>query len=188
MKKTLLILFTLFGLTRVQAQFISDEAIEVSVGYGLSVPYDEVGFYGTGYFAQGEYVLGINEWVDLRPYAGYIFTEMNESFGGPIKPEDKATVNAFLFGGKARLTLPTEWVAPYLELGVGSTVGTFETVTAKRKFEKSGIFLHFPVSVGFELGPDHNVTLELTGFLHNSPAQVVGAVAIGLSFPVGYYR
>ncbi|MDX1603136.1 MAG: hypothetical protein R3209_08685, partial [Salinimicrobium sediminis] len=79
-------------------------------------------------------------------------------------------------------------VAPYLELGVGSTVGTFETVTAKRKFEKSGIFLHFPVSVGFELGPDHNVTLELTGFLHNSPAQVTGAVAIGLSFPVGYYR
>lgn len=187
MKKTLLILFTIFGLTRVQAQFISEEFIEVSAGYGLSVPYDEVGFYGTGYFAQGEYVLGINEWIDLRPYAGYIFTEMNESFGGPIKPEDKATVNAFLFGGKARVRIPIDWVAPYAELGIGGTVGSFETVTAKRDFQKSGVFAHVPFSLGLELGPNHNVTVELTGYLHNSPAQVTGAVAIGISFPIGYY-
>ncbi|NJY61780.1 hypothetical protein HC174_03285 [Salinimicrobium sp. CDJ15-81-2] len=188
MKKILLILFTICGLTRMQAQFITEEAVEVSVGYGLSLPYDETGFYGTGYFAQGEYVLGINEWIDLRPYAGYIFTEMNESFGGPIKPEDKATVNAFLFGGKGRVRIPIDWVAPYAELGIGGTVGSFETVTAKRNFEKSGIFMHIPASLGFELGPNHNVTLELTGYFHNDPAQVVGAVAIGVSFPVGYYR
>ena len=187
MKKLLLILFFLFNVCKAQAQFISEEGLEVSVGYGVSLPYDEVGFYGTGYFAQGEYVMGINEWVDLRPYAGYLFTEMNESFGGPIKPEDKATVNAFLIGGKARFTLPVEWVAPYLEVGVGSSVGTFETVTAKRKFEKSGIFLHFPVSVGFELGPDNDVTLELTAYFHNSPAQVAGAVAVGLYFPIAYW-
>ncbi len=187
MKKILPILFAIFSITRVQAQFITEEAVEVSIGYGLSVPYDDGGFFGTGYYAQGEYVLGINEWIDLRPYAGYMFTEMNESFGGSIKPEDKATVDTFLFGGKARLTLPLPWVAPYVELGLGGSIGSFETVTANVNFEKSGVFAHIPFSLGFELGPRQNVNVELTSYFHNSTEQFGGAAAIGISFPIGYY-
>ncbi|MFD2516424.1 hypothetical protein [Salinimicrobium flavum] len=187
MKNTLLILLAIFGLTRVQAQFISEEAIDVSIGYGLSVPYEEVGFYGSGFYAQGEYVLGINEWVDLRPYAGYIGTKMNENFGGSIKPEDKATVNAFLFGGKARFTLPVPWIAPYLELGIGGSFGSFETVTDNMKFEESGAFLHIPFSIGLALGRSHNVSIELTWYFHTSPEQYAGVAAIGIAFPVGYY-
>ena len=186
MKKAFFILFILLGSSRVHAQFYSAENVEISLGYGLSVPYEDVGFYGTGLFAQGEYVLGINEWIDLRPYAGYIKTNMNKNLSGLFDPEDKATANAFFFGGKARFRIPVDWVAPYAELGLGGSIGAFETFTAKSEIDENGVYAHIPFSLGVELGPRHNVNVELTFIFHNSIKQFAGAMAVGVSFPVGY--
>ena len=188
MKNTILILFLLFSVSRVQAQFYSEEKLDVSIGLGMTVPYDEVGFFGTGFYAQGEWALVINEWVDVRPYVGYIFTRMNESLSGPFEPGDRATANAVLAGGKARFRIPIDWVAPYAELGLGASVGSFETLTANTTIDESGIYPHIPFSLGLELGPRHKVNVEVTYFFHNnSLKQFAGAMAVGLSFPIAYW-
>ena len=170
-----------------QAQFFSGEAVELSLGYGMSVPYEEVGFYGTGFFAQGEYVLGINEWFDLRPYAGYVLTNMDGNLSGLFEAEEKATANAFLLGAKARFRIPNDWVAPYAELGLGGSIGSFETLTANTEIDESGVYAHIPFCLGLELGLRHKVNLELTSYFQTGVQQFIGAIAVGLRIPIGYY-
>ena len=186
MKQTLFILLTFFSLTRVQAQYYTEE-VELSIGFGMSVPYDEVGYFGLGLHAQGEYVLDVNEWVDLRQYAGYILAEMNGDLSGTYDPGDKATANAVLFGGKARFRIPMDWVAPYAEVGIGGSIGSFETVTANTNIEERGVFAHIPFSLGMELGPRHNWNVEVTSYFHTGVKQFTGAMSIGFTFPIGYY-
>lgn len=185
MKKILLLFVTLLASTHIQAQFIKEKSIDVSIGLGLSAPYDEYKVTGTGFYAQAEYVLGISKWIDLRPYAGAIFTQMSEGDTQPYNPDYISTANAFLFGGKTRITVPIPWVAPYVEIGVGGSIGTFETYTPYTQIEGRGLFLHIPFSLGLELGPKHNVNVEFTYYFHNSMEQYAGAAAIGLSIPIG---
>ncbi|WP_029037264.1 outer membrane beta-barrel protein [Salinimicrobium xinjiangense] len=183
MKKILLVLILLVS-THVKAQFVGEKAIDLSIGLGISAPYDEVEYYGSGFYAQGEYVFSLNNWIDLRPYAGLILTKMGEREPG-VNPEDHtSTANAFLFGAKARFTIPIPWVAPYVELGVGGSAGSFETVTLDTNLDDSGVFVHIPFSLGVELGPKHNVNVEFTYYFHESMKQVAGAAAIGVAIPL----
>ena len=187
MKKVLPILLAIFALTPVQAQSYWEEVIDVSVGYGLSVPYDELGYFGSGVFAQGEYLFGVNEWLDLRAYAGYTLAEMKGDLSGPDAGRSKSTANAVLFGGKARARYPFEWVAPFAELGVGGSLGSFETVTQNINIDKKGLFAHIPFSLGVELGSRHMVSVKLTSYFHTGVRQFTGAMAVGLRIPIGYY-
>ena len=186
MRKALLIIFIFFSLTRVQAQYYLEE-IDVSVGAGISVPYDEMGYFGMGLYAQAEYVLNMNEYMDLRPYAGYILTKMNGDLSGSDDPGDRATANAFLFGGKARFRIPMDWVAPYAEIGIGGSIGSFETMTVNTDIDENGVYAHIPFSLGVELGPKHKVNVELTSYFHTGVKQFTAAAAIGLRIPIGYY-
>ncbi|HSJ68506.1 MAG TPA: hypothetical protein VK921_12555 [Anditalea sp.] len=185
MKKILVLLVTMLAVTQVKAQFIKERSIDVSIGLGLSAPYDEYDITGTGFYAQGEYVLSLNKWVDIRPYAGLILTKMSKDDSEQMVAGYKSTANAFLFGGKTRITAPIPWVAPYFEIGVGGSIGTFETFTPYTSIDESGLFLHIPFTIGLELGPRHNVNLEFTYYFHNSLEQFAGAAAFGLSFPLG---
>lgn len=185
MKRTILILFTFFASIQIHAQFIKEKAIDVSIGYGISVPYEAVDYYGEGFYAQGEYVLSFNKWIDVRPYAGLILSKMNENMTGPLEPGYTSTANAFLFGGKARFTIPIPWVAPYLETGLGGSIGSYETVTPGTDIKDSGLIPHIPFSLGVELGPKHSVNIEFTYYFVPAAKQFVGAAAIGLSFPIG---
>ena len=175
----------LLASTQVQAQFIKEKAIDVSIGIGFSAPDDGYEVIGNGFYAQGEYVLGLNKWIDIRPYVGYISTKMSEGDTDQINAGYRATANAFLFGGKTRLTAPIPWVAPYIEIGIGGSIGSFETFTPSTSIEDSGMFVHIPVSLGLELGPQHNVNVEFTYYYHNSLEQFAGAAAIGISIPIG---
>lgn len=187
-KRTLLVLICFFSITGVEAQYYRSE-IDLSVGLGISVPYDEVGYSGIGFYAQGEYVQNVNEWIDLRPYAGYMLAKKEGDLSGTDETGDKSNVNAFLLGGKARFRIPNDWVAPYAEIGLGGSIGTFETVTVNVDNKKSGVFAHIPFSIGVELGPTHKVNVELTSFFHNNTSvkQFLGAIAVGLRIPVDYY-
>ena len=183
MKRSFFILVAILASTFVQAQFIKEKAIDISIGSALSAPYDEVDIMSSGFYAQGEYVLSLNKWIDIRPYAGLILTqeskdraESNEGY--------KSTANAFLFGGKSRLTIPIPWVAPYVEIGVGGSIGSFETYTFYTNAAAKGLLYHMPVSLGLELGPNHNFNLELTYYFHDSVEQFAGAAAIGLAIPL----
>ncbi|WP_029035098.1 outer membrane beta-barrel protein [Salinimicrobium terrae] len=184
MKKILIIICTILASTQVQAQ-IKEKAIDVSIGLGLSAPYDGYDIMGTGFYAQGEYVLSLNNWVDLRPYAGVILTKVREEDIDQYRPELRSIANAFLFGGKARFTVPIPWIAPYVELGIGGSVGSFETYTLDTTLEDNGFLVHIPFSLGLELGPRHNVNIEFTYYYHKSVQQYAGAAAFGLTFPIG---
>lgn len=182
MKKYLLILVIFFCFSISHAQFIKERSIDASIGYGLSFPYDDVDVFGDGFYIQGEYVMMVSNWLDLRSYAGFIFT--GESSSQTLPEEFKATANAFLFGGKARITAPIPYFAPYIELGLGGSIGKFETITPFTNKQQSGLLFHIPFSIGAELGRDHAINIEFTYYFHNSVEQFNGAFAIGFSFPL----
>ncbi|WP_431157812.1 hypothetical protein [Winogradskyella poriferorum] len=185
MKKTLLLLVIVLTSNLAKAQFIKEKSINAQIGYGLSVPYNSItDVADDGFFAQGELVLKVKSWVELRPYAGFILTKSNgEDLNG--NPTDEiAESKAFLLGGKARLRAPIPWVAPYIEIGIGTSIGKFETFTAFDNIERSGLIYHIPFSLGLELGQNNNVDLGLTYYFQPTVQQFAGAFAVGITFPL----
>jgi len=165
-----------------KAQPHKGESIEVAIGYGLSAPNDDLEIYGHGFYAQGEYVYALSSWFGLRPYAGFIITSADEN--EDYSADYKVTSKAFLLGGKARILAPIPWVAPYIEAGVGASVGKFETFTPYTDIEKSGLLVHIPFTLGLALGRENNVEVAFTYYYHHVAEQFSGAAAIGLSFPL----
>ena len=181
MRKTIVVILTILASIQVKAQLIKEKSIDVSIGYGLSAPYDDVDITGSGFYLQGEYVLTFTKWFDLRPYAGLILIKSSKQ----NTQEYRSIANAFLIGGKTRITAPIPWVAPYVELGIGASVGSFETVTPFTNIRDSGLLIHIPFSIGLELGPKHNFDIAFTYYFHNSVEQFAGAAAVGISIPLG---
>ena len=182
MKKHLSLIIILFAITQVKAQLIKEKSIDASIGFGISAPYDDVDIYGSGFYLQGEYVLTLTKWIDIRPYAGLILTKADNN--NQNAAEYKSTANAFLIGGKTRITAPIPWVAPYVELGIGASIGSFETVTPFTNINDSGLIMHIPFSIGLELGRKHNFDIAFTYYFHNSVEQFAGAAAFGISIPL----
>ncbi|MFD0863722.1 hypothetical protein ACFQ1M_16020 [Sungkyunkwania multivorans] len=191
MKKTLLAIAFLSAVSgfsqddskSAKDQFVKNRTIDISVGYGLSFYDDDVDIYGEGLYLQGEYVLPLSRWIDLRPYAGFVFTKTDDD-GRPSGTGFQSNTNAFLLGGKARLRAPIPFVAPYIELGIGASIRSFETVTPATNIDKSGLLYHIPFSIGLELGRKHNFDLAFTYYYHRQAEQVAGAFAFGISIPL----
>ncbi len=181
MRKTITLLLAIFAVSQTSAQFIKEKSLDVSIGYGISVPYDDVDVEGSGFYLQGEYVLTLAKWLDLRPYAGLILAKTKNDNN---LPNYRSDANAFLIGGKLRFTAPIPWVAPYLESGIGASIGSFETFTVFTNITKSGFVFHIPVSVGLKLGPKQNFDFAFTYYFHPSVEQIAGGIALGVSFPL----
>ncbi|MGB5665324.1 MAG: hypothetical protein WBM53_00645, partial [Maribacter sp.] len=96
----------------------------------------------------------------------------------------KSTSKAFLIGGKARITAPIPWVAPYVEGGIGMSLGSFVTLTPATNIDQSGLILHIPFSLGLELGPKHSIDIAFTYYFQPSVKQYAGAAAFGISIPL----
>jgi len=185
MKNKLILLIIVLTSNLIEAQFIKEKSINAQIGYGISVPYNSVDeIADDGFFAQGELVLKAASWFEFRPYAGFILTSSNGKDLNDNPTNEKAESKAFLLGGKIRVRAPIPWVAPYIETGIGASIGKFETFTAFDNIDKSGIIYHIPFSLGLELGRNNNVDLGLTYFFQPSVEQFVGAFAIGLTFPL----
>ncbi len=185
MKNTLLIVIFFLSPFFVKAQFIKEKSLGVQVGYGVTIPYySEADVGGTGFFAQGEIIYKVTNWVELRPYAGLFITKADdEDFDG--NPTDEyAESKAFLIGGKTRLRIPIPYIAPYIEVGFGASIGSFKTSTVFDYYDKKGVIYHIPISFGLELGKNNGVDIGFSYFLHNSVEQQSGAFALGLSFPL----
>ena len=180
----LVIIATIFFSNIIKAQPRKGEFVEASIGFGVSVPDEDIEIYGSGFYAQGEYVIGLTKWFGLRPYAGIILTSPDKNTTQPSFSEYKVTSKAFLFGGKARICAPIPWVAPYFELGIGASIGSFETYTPISNIKKDGLLVHIPVEIGLALGPKHNFEFALTYYFHPTVEQFSGAVAFGVSFPI----
>ncbi|MBO0324020.1 hypothetical protein J0X14_17050 [Muricauda sp. CAU 1633] len=187
MKNKLLILLLLLISHITKAQFIKEKSLNAQIGYGLSAPYDSFSNVANGgFFLQGELVLTAASWVEFRPYAGFIFTNSNGKDLDNNPTTEKAESKAFLLGGKTRLKAPIPWIAPYVEGGIGVSVGKFETFTFFDDISKSGVIYHIPFSLGLELGRYNNVDLGLTYFFQPTVEQFAGAFAVGLTFPLNW--
>ncbi|MBF7091844.1 hypothetical protein IUY40_09850 [Flavobacterium sp. ALJ2] len=180
----IIIIITIFSSHLAKAQPRKGEFINVAVGLGLTAPYDETDINGTGFYAQGEYVFGLTKWVGLRPYAGLILTSTNQNSNLQNQHEYKVTTNAFLIGGKARICAPIPWVAPYIEIGIGASIGSFETYTPLTRIKKNGLLMHVPFSIGLALGRKNNFDVAFTYYYTSAAEQFSGAAAIGFTFPV----
>lgn len=177
-----LIIILGFLCLQLSAQQDKQKSIELSVGYGLSLPYDDIDVTGSGFYLQGEYVMPLTKWIDFRPYAGLIFTK--ESNDDQVLAPFLATANAGMLGAKARLSAPIKWIAPYIELGLGASIGSFETLTPQTNIDKSGIQFHIPLSFGLQLGPKKNIDVGFLYYFHPGVEQIVGAAAFGISIPL----
>jgi len=185
MKYTLTISLLLFSFSISNAQFIKEKSINAQIGYGLSAPYDSVDdIADTGFFLQGELILKATSWFELRPYLGAIFTNSDGTDINDNPTNEKAETNAVLLGGKARVRAPIPWVAPYIELGIGASIGRFETLTAFDNIDRSGVIYHIPFALGLELGRNNNVDIGLTYYIQPTVKQFVGAFAIGIAIPL----
>ena len=78
MKNNLVLVALLLTSNWGQAQFIKEKSINAQIGYGLSIPYNSADdIINDGFFAQGELVLKVASWFEMRPYAGIILTSSN---------------------------------------------------------------------------------------------------------------
>tara|TARA_R110002050_G_scaffold257788_1_gene396892 strand:+ start:4614 stop:5177 length:564 start_codon:yes stop_codon:yes gene_type:complete len=185
MRKILIVLLFIFASNVAKAQFIKNKAINAQIGYGLSMPYNSDSDIGDdGILLQGEYVMAVTSWFELRPYAGFIFTKSNGKDLDDNLTDEMAESKAMLIGGKARVRVPIRWIAPYVESGIGGSIGKFETLTAYTNINKSGLIFHIPFSLGLELGRNNDVDLSFNYYFQPAVEQMVGAFALGISIPL----
>lgn len=184
MKKICLAILMIASSIHVEAQFLKEKSVDISIGYGLSSPDDDTNVVDSGFYLQGEYVLDINKWFDVRPYAGVILTKSGgrDLDGNPTIYT--ATSNAFLIGGKTRITIPIPWVSPYVEIGFGASIGAFKTFTSYVDLNKHGLIFHVPFSLGLEIGRNHNFDIAFVYYIHPTMDQFAGAAALGVSIPL----
>ncbi len=161
------------------AQPKTGQFVNISVGLGISAYDEEVDFSGTGFYVQSEYVHAPKKWLGLRPYIGLILTSGDDN---TAFPNSDVSTNALMIGGKTRILAPIPWVAPYIELGIGTSIGSFKTLTPFTNISKSGLVAHIPFSIGLAVGKDNGVDIAFTYYYHPSIDQFAGAAAFGLSF------
>lgn len=185
MMKPIILLVIMLTSSLAAAQFIKEKSVNAQIGLGLSSPNTSVDeIVDDGFFAQGDLVLTVASWIEIRPYAGFIWTNSNGKDLNGNTTDEKAESKAFLLGGKTRVRAPIPWIAPYAEIGIGTSIGKFETFTAFNNIDKSGIIYHIPFSFGLELGRNNNVDLGFAYYFQPSVEQYAGAFAAGITFPL----
>mgnify|MGYP000989362338 CR=1 FL=1 len=185
------IVFTVLFSSYLKAQ-TTGNFIKASIGFGSSSSYyienygsqEEVDVMGGGLYLQAEYVLGIKSWFSVRPYAGAIFESVDKNQNIQNQPQYKVTTNAFLMGGKVRICAPIPWVAPFIEGGIGTSIGKFETFTPNVNFNKSTILMHIPFSIGLAIGRKNSLEIGISGYFHPAAKQSTGIFAVGYTFPL----
>lgn len=173
--------FSAFYSTKTYAQPQTGQFINAAIGLGISAPYDDSEADGTGFYAQAEYVYAPYSWLGVRPYAGVVIASGEEKKETPYW---RMKSNAALLGVKSRIVAPIPYVAPYLESGIGMSIGSFETNTEYTQLKKSGILYHIPVTLGLAIGRNHDFELKFTYYYHPAVEQFSGAAAFALTFPL----
>lgn len=183
----LLFLFPTLAKAQTEGKFI-----KASIGLASSTSYyienygsqEEVDVMGSGLYLQGEYIIALKSWFSIRPYAGAIFESVDKDQNVQNQPQYKVTTNAFLMGGKVRICAPIPWVAPFIEGGIGTSIGKFETFTPNVNFNKSTILMHIPFSVGLAVGRHNSFEIGISGYFHPAAKQSTGVFALGYTFPL----
>jgi hypothetical protein len=156
--------------------------ISAQLGLGVSTPLEDVDGSGVGGYGQVEYIYRYVEWATPRAYVGALITGSNSDCGANVAPCEVSANIAFL-GVKLRLLAPIPYVAPFVELGVGGSVGALRTrVDGWVDESKDGVTYHIPVGLGLALGSEHEYELSFQYLVHPRERNLGGAFAFGLTF------
>ncbi|AOZ99647.1 hypothetical protein [Flavobacterium commune] len=180
----ILILVSVLASNSLKAQPKKGEYINASIGLGLSTSYYEEDGGGSGFYAQAEYAKGITKWIGVRSYAGILLTSGDKTNENGDPTEYRISAKAFSFGGKIRVAAPIPYIAPFIESGIGASIGSFQTYTPSTNLKKNGILMHIPVSLGLAVGRKHSVDIAVSYYFYPSMKQISGALAAGISIPI----
>jgi hypothetical protein len=154
----------------------------VTAGLGFSLPIDDtIDANGNGAFGEVEYIYQRLEWLTPRAYAGVVLTWPEDCGDNPCDVSSKIG----FVGIKGRLLAPIPYLAPFIELGVGASLGSLTTrVATLVDVEESGLMYHIPFTLGLVLGKSREVELSFKYLFHPAQEQFNGAVALGFTFPL----
>jgi hypothetical protein len=180
-------LLTLLVAPRVDARDEEEtpHVLGVTAGLGFTFPADDTiddDAIGNGGFGEVEYIYQRLEWLTPRAYAGAVLTWPVADCG--YNPCDVSSKIGFV-GVKGRLLAPIPYLAPFIELGVGASLGSLSTrVATLVDVEESGLMYHIPFALGLVLGKSREVELSLAYLFHPAQEQYIGALALGFTFPL----
>lgn len=138
---------------------------------------------GAGGWVEAEYAYQSISWLTPRAYAGALLTRRQPtSCGAGVEPCEVTARIAFA-GGKVRLLAPFPWAAPFVESGLGASVGRFRTRSgAAADRSHGGLAYHVPLGLGLLLGRQCGLELCLQYLYHPRQWVTGGALALGLGF------
>lgn len=100
----------------------------VSAGLGISSATSQGdAALAEGFYAAGEFGVALSEWVSPRLYGGLLMTFPVQQGCQRATGCDVSDKIAFV-GGKVRFLAPIPYVAPFIELGLGLSAGSFRTL------------------------------------------------------------
>jgi hypothetical protein len=185
--KRLIAAVAIVALWAIPARAEPDRALGMTAGLAVAVPTTNGrgNAYGAGGMLMGEYVKWPGNWFSPRAYAGVLLAGPSAtSCDVGLSPCDVSEDLVFV-GGKFRLLLPIPYVGPFLELGIGASVGhSAAHVGQSIDVEKNGVFLDVPFAFGLALGAQHRFQLSLQYLFHPGHDVAGGALSIGYDFSI----
>ena len=137
---------------------------------------------GAGAYAKAEYIFRPTHWFTPRLYAGTVLAPVaSGSCGTGVEPCD-VSAKIFFFGGKFRLMAPIPYVGPFIELGIGGSVGRITTRSGQQvDATTQGLMYHVPAALGLAFGERHQVDVAVQALFHPEQKATCGGVALGVT-------
>ena len=188
MRMRLAVVVILAGMTHAAAaeEEESPRALGLSAGIGSVSAQrqngQDVDGRGAGAYAQAQYIFRPAHWFTPRLYVGTVLaTPDSGSCGAGVDPCD-VSAKIFFFGGKFRLMAPIPYVGPFIELGIGGSVGHMSTRSGQQvDATGKGLMYHVPFGIGLALGERHQFEIAGQGLVHPEQKQICGGIALGVT-------
>jgi hypothetical protein len=161
----------------------ADSALAVGVGLGVAFPSDpDVDGSASGGYGKVEYIRLFDHWISPRAYAGLLLAAPDrDECGAGVAPCDVSARIGFV-GGKLRLMAPLPYAGPFVELGLGASIGRLTTRSGPVDVAGSGVMWHVPWSIGIAFGERHQYELGLEFLEHPDQEQTASAFSFAFAF------
>lgn len=163
-----------FGLAFSSSYAERDREHDAPGGFGPWLGFDVA--YGMTSFAG---VRAYSAWINAKP------TDDEDEHATCARAAVDCEVSArgVLLGTAIRLVAPIPWFAPFIEIGVGGSLGRFRTETLTRRIRRT-FAVHSDLGLGVALGPGHNVEIAVRMFTLAPLQQIIGFLGASLSIPL----
>jgi hypothetical protein len=162
-----------------------DRALLLSPGLGYSFPSSNANGSGDGGWGEIEYVFRPSRAFSPRIYSGVVITNPKNDCDAADTPCN-VSAHVFFAGVKARLMIPIPYFGPFLEIGIGASLGEITTqIGQKESHSGSGAMYHIPWALGVAFGARHQYAVSFQYLVHPPQRQFDGAFALGFEIPLG---